>query len=433
MTICKSTGFISLLVLATLTACGGGGGGSAVSFTPPPAQKVPRFAYAANSGDNTVSIYTVNADTGKLRHNGYALTGTSPQSVTVDPSGKFAYVANYGSNTVSGYKINNATGALDPIGSSPTGTNPYSVTIDPSGKFVYVANFGAASVSAYTIDGTTGALTQIDADSGTPGVQNFPSGSQPLSVIIDASGKFAFTATNGGQVSAYTINPGTGALTSAGTVTTGEAMRSVAVDPSGKYVYVAATLNFGHVLAYSVNATTGALSPVAGSPFSTGNFPIAVAVDPSGKFVYVANYSSASVSQFSIDPGTGALNSMGAVGVGANPSSRHGRPFGQIPLRDEPGLRYRYDVHHHARRLEQPRHGRCPQRLRLHGRDQGYGSGCVYAKVRVRGKLRLQQRVNVHHQRCNWRPRQCRYDDYDKSPPHVRRRRSFWQVRVHHP
>jgi 6-phosphogluconolactonase (cycloisomerase 2 family) len=323
-----SLSFGSLIIIVTLllSACGGGGASST-----PQANNVPRFAYVANSGDNTISIYTVNATNGKLRHNGYAMTGAGPQSVTVDPSGKFAYVANYGSTTVSCYTINAATGALTSAGTVTAGTSPYSVTMDPAGKFAYVANFGSASVSAYTIDGATGVLTQIDADSGTAGTQNFPTGAQPLSVTVAASGKFAFVVTNGGEISAFTIDPATGALTSAGTVATGFAMRSVAVDPTGKFVYVAATLNFGRVLAYSVNATTGALSPVAGSPFSsTGDFPIAVTVDPSGKFVYVANYSTANVSQYSIDPGTGALTSMGTIAAGINPSSVTVDPSGKF-------------------------------------------------------------------------------------------------------
>lgn len=89
---------------------------------------VPRFAYVANRGDNTVAIYTVNATTGQLRHNGYVASGMSPLSVTVDPSGKFAYVANSGSNDVSAYTINASTGALTSVGAAAVaGTNPYSV------------------------------------------------------------------------------------------------------------------------------------------------------------------------------------------------------------------------------------------------------------------------------------------------------------------
>ena len=54
----------SLVALAALTACGGGDGGGSTTITPPP-NTVPRFAYAANFLDNTVSIFTVNAATGE--------------------------------------------------------------------------------------------------------------------------------------------------------------------------------------------------------------------------------------------------------------------------------------------------------------------------------------------------------------------------------
>jgi 6-phosphogluconolactonase (cycloisomerase 2 family) len=86
-------------------------------------------------------------------------------------------VANISGDDVSAYTINATTGALTQITGSPfpAGTQPFSVTVDPSAKFAYVANGGGGNVSAYTSDATTGALTQI---TGSP----FPSGGQPNSV-----------------------------------------------------------------------------------------------------------------------------------------------------------------------------------------------------------------------------------------------------------
>ena len=79
---------------------GGRGAGAGTAATPIVNAIVPRFAYVANISEQTVSIYTVNATTGQLRHNGDAATGTNPVSVKVDPFGKFAYVANISDNTV---------------------------------------------------------------------------------------------------------------------------------------------------------------------------------------------------------------------------------------------------------------------------------------------------------------------------------------------
>ena len=106
-----------------------------------------------------------------------------------------------------------------------------------------------------------------------------------------ASAEFAYVANaNSNTVSGYTINAASGALTAiagspfpAGTIPI-----SVTVDPTGKFAYVA---NEGsdNVSGYTVDPATGALTPIAGSPFPAGTFPLSVTVDPSGKFAYVAN------------------------------------------------------------------------------------------------------------------------------------------------
>jgi len=76
-------------------------GANVTSVTISCSSYVPRFAYSANSWDNTISLYTVNAATGQMRHNGFISAGTMPYSVAVDPKGRFAYAANSGDGTVS--------------------------------------------------------------------------------------------------------------------------------------------------------------------------------------------------------------------------------------------------------------------------------------------------------------------------------------------
>ena len=56
----------------------------------------------------------------------------------------------------------------------------------------------------------------------------------------------------------------------------------------------------GNVSAYRIGAN-GALTPLAGSPFTAGIDPLSVAVDPLGRFVYVANRTSDNVSAYRID------------------------------------------------------------------------------------------------------------------------------------
>ena len=102
------------------------------------ASNVPRFAYAADIVDNTISIYTVNSTTGQLRHNGYALAGGNPTSVAVDPASRFAYVSNNSPNTISAYAVDPTRGSLTEIAGSPfttgTGTGPNVLAVDPSAR-----------------------------------------------------------------------------------------------------------------------------------------------------------------------------------------------------------------------------------------------------------------------------------------------------------
>ena len=58
---------------------------------------------------------------------------------------------------------------------------------------------------------------------------------------------------------------------------------------------------------YDINASTGALTPVPGSPFAAGSIPFSVAVSSDGQFAYVANNAGNNVSAYTIDATTGAL------------------------------------------------------------------------------------------------------------------------------
>jgi DNA-binding beta-propeller fold protein YncE len=122
----------------------------------------------------------------------------------------------------------------------------------------------------------------------------------PQSVAVDPSGKFAYVANSGcgnflGNVSMYTINPTTGALASIGppVPVPDEGTRSVTVDPFGKFAYVVnwgKSDTAGSISMYTINATTGALTftgTIRGCPGVCA--PWSMVVDPSGKFAYVAN------------------------------------------------------------------------------------------------------------------------------------------------
>jgi 6-phosphogluconolactonase len=302
------------------------------------------FAYV--SGHTAIYCYAVDAVTGALT----ALAGSPCDSgiltgVAVDPSGRFAYatlsICGFpfcSTNDVTAYAINSSTGNLTAIVGSQLdggGIDPVDITVDPSGQFVYMANY-SGSISAFTINSVTGGLTAV---SGSP----FPTAPPTVpgelpganSVTVDPTGKFLYAAINqGSHISAYVINSSTGALTpvAGSPFLAGSVPMTVRVDPSGRYAYVT-NANSNNISAYAVNSSTGALTPIAGSPFASGGAsPTGLAIDPSGQFIYVTNQNSNNISAFSINNSTGVLTPISGAPVasGLDPWGASVHPSGKF-------------------------------------------------------------------------------------------------------
>jgi DNA-binding beta-propeller fold protein YncE len=109
----------------------------------------------------------------------------------------------------------------------------------------------------------------------------------------------------------YTIDATTGALTSMGTIAAGTGPVSLAVDPVGKFAYVANS-GSNDVSMYSINSTTESLTLMG--MIAAGLSPTSIAIHPSGKFAYVANSGSNDVSMYSIGS-TGTLTLMATIGT----------------------------------------------------------------------------------------------------------------------
>jgi 6-phosphogluconolactonase (cycloisomerase 2 family) len=119
--------------------------------------------------------------------------------------------------------------------------------------------------------------------------------------------------TNLQLITAYTITSGT--LQAVGSPSAvGVAPFAFAVEPTEHFMYVvnagSNAITNGNISQYSINSTTGALTLLPGSGFPVGTNPVAMLVHPSGKYLYVANSGTSNVSQFTIDPTTGVLTEL---------------------------------------------------------------------------------------------------------------------------
>jgi 6-phosphogluconolactonase (cycloisomerase 2 family) len=223
------------------------------------------------------------------------LAGTA--TVTTGPSARYAYDVEFSawtSGLIDAFEINPTTGHLRTLETVQLPSDNFGIVVDPSGKFLYIPN--GPQILGYAI-GANGLLQSL---TGSPFTLDGGS-----TLRFAANGKYAYT--NLGNE--YSLNATTGALTSVGTATPGAEPFDVAITPASTFVYIP---NFkdGTVSAFSINATTGVLTEITGSPFTNGaTEPAAAIVSPNGNFLFVAN-SSNTTSAFSINATTGALTAV---------------------------------------------------------------------------------------------------------------------------
>ena len=76
-----------------------------------------RFLYGSNRGHNSIVIYAIHEDTGKLTLVGHESTqGQTPRNLALDPTGQYLFAANQHSDTVVSYRIDLQTGRTAPTG-----------------------------------------------------------------------------------------------------------------------------------------------------------------------------------------------------------------------------------------------------------------------------------------------------------------------------
>jgi len=294
---------------------------------PPPASppNPDRFAYVANLSSNSVWAYAASGV--PTSHTSVSTgTGSSPYSITADHAGKHLYVANSETNTISTYSINTSDGTLTLIQTGvTTGSHPRSIAITSSDQFAYVTNYYPDnSVSAYIINAATGALSSIDSDGSTTAYEtSITTQSGPTSLAIDPTGPYVYVANSiSGTVSVFKINVSTGALTAIpvnGTsggnyISTASTPSSATIAPSGTELYVT-NAGSGNISHYGITLSNGSLNTLGTYLSQTGGGAKSIAVHPSGKFAYVANPNTNSVWVYTID-GTGALTLPTSVTTG---------------------------------------------------------------------------------------------------------------------
>jgi 6-phosphogluconolactonase len=273
-----------------------------------------QFLYVSNPSANlnqgsSIDALSINLGTGALTTVAGSPFSLGPASFSVglatDNATQTLYVAEGGQ--IDALKAD-ATGALTLLPGSPflSGLNFY-LTVDPQNRFLFATdNIVPASVFALTIDSSTGALTAVP---GSPFAMGASGGGLQLGIVADSSGKFVYTVMQStSQVAGFSIASPSGALTPipGSPFSTGSA--PIALATVNNFLYVS-NVGDGTLSGYSIDSTTGVLTPLAGSPFAIRAG--ALTTNSSGSFLYTAG--SDGMMAFKIDATSGILTQVGSA------------------------------------------------------------------------------------------------------------------------
>ncbi len=205
------------------------------------------------------------------------------------------------------------------------------LTVGSNGRFTFPKALISGSAFAITVANSPNYQTcAVASGSGSIAAANITS----IAVTCTNNPSFVYVISQtANNVAAYSINASSGALTPVpgSPFAAGTAPFGLTVNAAGTFAYVA---NHGsnNVSVFAIGPTTGALTEIAGSPFPAGANPFSVTLNTAGTFAYVANYGDSTVSGYSIDPATGALTPMAGspFAAGLNPISATVNPAGTV-------------------------------------------------------------------------------------------------------
>lgn len=285
------------------------------------------FVYTNNdTAANSISAYAFDVN-GALS----SLTG-SPFSTGGNGSGggfyaatrivvvnNILYASNSGSNTISAFSIDPVSGFLTPVNGSPFSTGTFndplqsgiSLAATPDGKFLYAGSTGlGGQIATFSIN-ASGALTVA----GSP----IPSGGAMSALKVTPDGNYLIApipATRGIAVFAIHGPGNLHEIHNSPYVLSADAATSVDINCPGNLLFAGGSAGDIYVFSFS----SGRLSAVAGSPFSTGttsNKVVALSTDD--VTLFASNQSNNTVTAFAV--GLGGTLTLPGYSVNASGSS----------------------------------------------------------------------------------------------------------------
>src|SRR3984893_6282661 len=297
-----------------------------------PAEKQGKYLFYVGTdteeGSKSKGIYAYrfDADTGQITSLGLAAETTNPSFVALHPNGRFLYAVNEVSNYkgpnsggVSAFSIDRATGKLTFLNEVPSrGADPCYIIVDKTGRYVLVANYTGGSIAVFPVleDGKLGEASAFVQHTGHGTNPSRQEGPHAPSIDLSPDNRFAMVDDLGlDELLVYKFDSAKGSIQRNGPpfdrADPGARPRHYALHPTGKFAYVVAEMQ-SSVTVFSNDGKTGAmqrLQTISTLPkgFTGDNDDPEIQMHPSGKFLYASNRGNDSIAVFAVDPGKGTL------------------------------------------------------------------------------------------------------------------------------
>lgn len=262
-----------------------------------------RRLYVVNGNSQNISAFTIDSFSGALTEisgSPFGLPATSVLTLALDPRDRYLYLSRMTAvQGLAGFQINSQTGALTPIPGAPFlgGSDMRGVAVSRDGQFVFHSDNGNGDVQVGAISDASGAPVFVTGIAPT---------FNPEALTASRSGDYLFIHQSGGQLDVVrTAASGFPIVASYGLAAAHTSDQPFAVHPLLRFVYL--PLNTAGIDGLRFDAASGVLSRLPGAPFAVGAIRT-VAYDPSGRYLYAVANSTNQLHVYETDSASGALS-----------------------------------------------------------------------------------------------------------------------------
>jgi 6-phosphogluconolactonase len=236
--------------------------------------------------------------------------------LTVDRTGKHLLVASYQGALLASHALD-ARGVITAPATQVVPTPPaaHSVIQDATGRFVYAASLGGDVVMRLRFDATTGRLQDMQT-------APMPQGAGPRHLRLSPDGRFLYVLCElDATIGVFAVALETGLLERRQILRTqpeGFAAKAADIHLTADGFLLYASERGTSTLTICRIASDGMLSVIGQS--KTETFPRGFAIDPRGRFLLAVGQESHHLSVYRIDPATGRLDATARYATARNPN-----------------------------------------------------------------------------------------------------------------